>query len=277
MTLVQKVDDITFRLSFYQSYTHLITSAMLKIVSDARAEAATWKQTADEAHAANLPKIENNKIIYEEVRAFMRDRGFEETYREYRKPPRKRNMELVRLPAGFVQDLRRECKTDDQYESAMRSYNSFIKSVDECEKEVEREAKRDKAEEEAKQKKAMSERELGAYLSKYDLPLDGDWNDALHHIISQNKYLRLAHYLLKNRNDWSEGYHYAGMGIDGFVVETTLDQEIFDDISSRIENWDGDGRVFRDCKHNYSELFAMVPAELMAEYNEVSEKMPSEW
>ena len=49
--------------------------------------------------------------------------------------------------------------------------------------------------------------------------------------------------------------------MNGFTVETETDQEIQDELQGLIDNWDGDGRVFRDCKWNYSTLYAMVTDE----------------
>jgi len=75
----------------------------------------------------------------------------------------------------------------------------------------------------------------------------------------KNKYLRLAYYLNKNRNDWSDGHSYAESGLSGFAVEKQIDSDIYNDISSYIDDgWDGDGRVFRDCKYNYTVLYGMV-------------------
>jgi hypothetical protein len=44
----------------------------------------------------------------------------------------------------------------------------------------------------------------------------------------------------------------------GFNVETDLDRKIYDNILSYISDWQGDGRVFRDCEYNYSVLYGIV-------------------
>jgi len=95
-------------------------------------------------------------------------------------------------------------------------------------------------------------------LAKYDLDLTQDWEDLLDIVINKNKYLYLAYYLEKNRGDWNDGYSYAETGLDNFTIENELDQDIHNDIYSYIENWDGDGRVFRDCNYNYSYLYGIV-------------------
>lgn len=77
-------------------------------------------------------------------------------------------------------------------------------------------------------------------------------------ILSQDKYLRLAYYLEQNRNDWNDGCDYAETGLNGFTIETTQDQEIYDSIQALIDDWDGDGRCFRDCAWGYGELYGLV-------------------
>ena len=88
-------------------------------------------------------------------------------------------------------------------------------------------------------------------------------------IINKNKYLYLAHYLQKNRNDWSEGPNYAEIGLNHFTKDTLDDLAIYSEIHDLIEDWGGDGRVFRDCNWNYNELFTLVPPDIMEEYKEI--------
>ena len=70
----------------------------------------------------------------------------------------------------------------------------------------------------------------------------------------------MAYYLEKNRNDWNDGCTYAEIGLRNFNIENELDQKIYDDIIHYIYNWGDymDGRCFRDCKYNYSELYDIV-------------------
>lgn len=82
-----------------------------------------------------------------------------------------------------------------------------------------------------------------------------------------NKYLHLAHWLNRNREDWSDGYSYAEVGINNFKVENEQDREILDSLLALIdENWDGDGRVFRDTKWNYDALYSLVPEDLRSDF-----------
>jgi len=94
--------------------------------------------------------------------------------------------------------------------------------------------------------------------NKYDLDLDANQDDILEKMCSLNKYLELAHGLLENREDWSDGPKSASYALRNFKIETPLDQEIHDNIAPYISDWDGDGRIFRDIEWNYDRIFKMV-------------------
>lgn len=120
-----------------------------------------------------------------------------------------------------------------------------------------------------------NERLLAFMLSKYELDITSDWEDLQRAIINKNKYLYLAHYLMRNRGDWSDGYSYAETGLDGFVIETEQDQEISDCINDIITTCDDvDGRYFRDCKWSYDVLYGIVNKQnptLYEDYQKVRE------
>ena len=79
-------------------------------------------------------------------------------------------------------------------------------------------------------------------------------------LCAKNKYLALAHGLLKNREDWSDGYHIAQYAIQRFVSETDQDREIEACIWEAIGSGENgvDGRIFRDCAWNYNVLFSLA-------------------
>lgn len=79
----------------------------------------------------------------------------------------------------------------------------------------------------------------------------------------RDKYLDLAVAGVETRNDWSEGCYRVENALSRFTIETPADQEIFDEWQSRCEDFD-DGRVFRDCEHNYGVVMGMASPELVA-------------
>jgi len=140
------------------------------------------------------------------------------------------------------------------------------------------EIKKWELEEENKEKirieKLEKNKELMRICKKYDIKVEDSSYSLLNCILSKNKYLSLAHFLEKNRNDWNDGYSYAETGLRRFSIENPIDQEIVGCINGLISNWDGDGRCFRDCKWNYDEIFSLVEdIELMKDYNYVKENV----
>lgn len=120
-----------------------------------------------------------------------------------------------------------------------------------------------------------TERQLAFMLAKYKLDITCDWDDLQDAIVKQNKYLYLAHYLMLNRGDWNDGYSCAEIGLNGFKIETSQDQEIYDCINNIITTYeDVDGRYFRDCNWNYDILYGIANkqnTELYSDYLKVRE------
>jgi hypothetical protein len=139
-------------------------------------------------------------------------------------------------------------------------------------KKIEEDAAKQRAIE-AEQKAVEAEKRRGTLVLKYELPYEATWDAILNELLGKNKYLRLAHYLQLNRGDSSDGYAYASEGLDGFKAESDEDKAIHRDLYGCIEDWDGDGRVFRDTSWNYDRLFAMVPEKLMADYRIANEQV----
>ena len=108
---------------------------------------------------------------------------------------------------------------------------------------------------------------------KYDLDAEAEDCDIREAILSKDKYLHLAYWLERNRGDWNDGYSFAETGLSGFHAETAEDNDIVADISSYIEDWDGDGRVFRDCEYNYGVLYGMADEALMKDLQTLQEYM----
>jgi len=106
--------------------------------------------------------------------------------------------------------------------------------------------------------------------SKYGLKEENTKEELLDKILEKDKYLRLGHYLILNRNDWNDGPNFAENGLYSFSVETEEDKLIYAEISSLIDNWGGDGRCFRDCHWSYDHLFTKVDTDLYKDFEKVS-------
>ena len=114
---------------------------------------------------------------------------------------------------------------------------------------------------------------MGILANKYDLDLDANQDDILEKMCSLNKYLGLAHGLLENREDWSDGPESASYALRNFKIETPLDQEIYDSIAPYVCDWCGDGRIYRDMEWNYGRIFKMVEESNPSLYSDYQKLM----
>lgn len=219
-------------------------------------------------HEANIPAMENNRVVAERVSLIMQNIGMPSQYsKRIWSGGRVRGKYVWETrEAGWHEDVRMNLPTSDGFSGLDSQYKAQIRSVDEILEKAKRE---EEAKERDRQKELAAqeaEKVRAVLVVKYGLDYASGYDALLDAVLEKNKYLRLAHFLQENRNDWNEGYSYAEAGLNGFSVETEQDQQIYDDIHGCIENWDGDGRVFRDTDWNYSVLFGLVPDELLSDY-----------
>lgn len=171
--------------------------------------------------------------------------------------------------------------THDSWDNIERRYHEWVKMCDDWRTKLNQE-EYDVAEAKRK-KKAEFDKEILRRSMAQKYGLDGDENesgfyDIIEAIIAKDKYLALAYYLERNRGDWHDGPSFAKEGLRHFIIETDTDQQIYDKINHYIQNWDGDGRIFRDCTWNYTELYEIVPnRELLADLQAVRKYYSEEW
>jgi len=169
------------------------------------------------------------------------------------------------------------CAWTYEIQSAFSMYSSNISStknrlIETFDKLYKTDQDKRKEEDNKKQQeieRKENDRQLAYMLAKYELDITSDWKDLQYTIIDKNKYLYLAHFLMMNRGDWSDGYSYARTGLSGFKVETEQDKEIFDCINNIATTYeDVDGRYFRDCEWNYDVLYNLVKEQNPALYED---------
>lgn len=220
---------------------------------------------------ANIPLIENNKKVISQIMAIMDAFGIPHTYSHtYYKSSRSNKATKETKRAGYLEDIDRNIQV---YNPPLPNKDDILRYIKVRYEKLKSSILEKQKEEEKKKQEAEKIHSLALLRAKYT-PEDAlsSAEDILDVILSKNKYLRLAHFLQLNRGDWSDGCSYAEAGIDGFSVETDEDQEIYEDIMDYIDSWGdhGDGRVFRDCKWNYNEIFSLVDDDaLRADYNKV--------
>lgn len=245
----------------------LYNPSLETIVANARAEAEKKWNAVVSIHEDNKVALENNTALRKKIDLIMENIGIPRTYTTHRyKSTRSRTRMEEKHTAGFIEDQMRNIPVDDGFSAAEAAHQRFMQAIDEYEKKALAEKEKQEKEQQARIRAEELAKALSVLVVKYELPYNSDWDSVLDKLLSMNKYLRLAHYLQKNRGDWSDGPDYAKTGLDGFTIETPQDEEIYNEISGLIVDWDGDGRVFRDATWNYDVLFGMVPAELLGDY-----------
>lgn len=222
-----------------------------------------------EIYKENLEIQKKNKEAYNKIIEIIKLIGIETRCRDEKS--RKSIKPYIDCP--FVTDLANKCHfhapRDPSYD-----WDNMIKKL-EAQNQKKYAAEKARVQEKEKQERESAKTKLFVDLiKKYNLDFPSGLpsaDDMLEAVIRKNKYLYLAHYLLENRNDWNDGCYYAKTGLNGFKVEDEVDKMIYADISSYINDWDGDGRCFRDCAWNYDRLFSMVDADLYKDYVEVEQ------
>lgn len=253
------------------------TPSAANIVAAARAHVEEMWAESKAIHEANLPVIENNKKLRARLDAFMSSIGFSAEYSTFEyKTNRSRNRETVTHTAGWVGDKARLLPITDGFEYAERDYQRLLKEITEWErkeKQKEQEVERAKA---IEVRKTEGEKLRAVMVVKYGLEFTASLNEVKDALLARDKYLALADALQRNRGDWSDGCWYAENGLGGFAVETEVDKQIYECLSPLISDWDGDGRVFRDCEFNYDRIFAMAEDGVRDDYFKLSEYLEND-
>ncbi len=162
-------------------------------------------------------------------------------------------------------------KTRDTWPECEQHYKDFLQRVAKWQQEIDTKAAEEQRKKDQEKARIEAASKRIALCLKYGFdPVKTDERDLRDLLLKKNKYLRLAYYLERNRGDWSEGPDFAESGLSGFTIDTPDDKLIYDDIQDHITNWDGDGRVFRDCTWNYGRIYSeFVPAELLSDFREI--------
>ena len=219
--------------------------------------------------AQNVEIIEYNKKVVASAKQYMSSLGIPESRSERDYKSRARYPKSKTIESGYLHDLHRYIPTVDSssiyFGHCTSIANDVTKHAEEAIKSI-KVLEQIKATEEAEKKKNFFVTKM---IIKYELPDTSSVSDVFWHIVNKDKYLRLAHYMSLNRGDWSDGCSYAETGLAGFSTNTPQDEEIFNEISDFCEDWGGDGRVFRDCKWSYDQIYQLANPDLYKDYTEL--------
>lgn len=222
-------------------------------------EAARAKDIA--THEKNLPALENNALVALQIRSMNEAVGMPARWSERDRNSRSRYPKTIGHDAGYITDIRRECKTDDGFDAATVQYERTLKSYREYEEQGKREAEAAARAKEREQAAALEKRkadiELAAILLRYCLPIESTWSDVLQALRGRHQRLDLAVAMAQTRGDWSEGPYRVRGAMDRFTIRDNEDKDIANDVLGCMDDF-SDGRVFRDTRWSYDALFASV-------------------
>lgn len=212
-------------------------------------------------HERNLPAIANNEAVRAHVEAVMAEVGMPRSFSQRDTKSRSRYPKSFTTPAGFLTDLVRECKTDDGFAAATRTYDELLKRYQEYETTAKAQAEKDKeateraaAEKLAKRKADM---ELVTIIQRYSLPIESEWRDVLEALRGRDQRLDLAVAMEDVRGDWNDGCGEVESALCRFTIRDNEDKDIANDVLGCTRDFE-DGRVFRDTTWSYSALYASV-------------------
>ena len=212
-------------------------------------------------HEANIPKLQHNIVVAQRVEALMAEIGMPTRWSERDRNSRARYPKTISHDAGYITDLRRECKTGDGFAFATRTYEDLKRRYEEYAEAGKREAEAAAREREREQQAALDKRkadmELATLLLRYELPVESTWSDVLEHLCGKHQRLPLAVAMQQTRMDWNEGPYRVTDALRAFQIETNEDKDIAAGVAACLVDFD-DGRVFRDTTWSYDALFASV-------------------
>jgi hypothetical protein len=110
--------------------------------------------------------------------------------------------------------------------------------------------------------KKKKERLIASIAVRHGIDIMLECVEVMECLLKKDKILHLAHYMEKNRSDWSEGYSYVERALKEFHPETDEERNIFNGVSRNLERayeqGEMDGRIFRDGSYNYNDMFYLV-------------------
>ena len=216
--------------------------------------------------------IQHNKSMVEKVKFLMRSLGIPDTYSERDLKSRSRDPKYITRRAGYLDDIGRIVPVSDGTKT------SLIKRVSEQKKIVlERFTTRQQAILELDRAKVFAEKQaarekfIATAKVKLELSWEADEYEILSTLVNKDKFLNLAHTMMETRNQFDRGYKPILYALEKLDLGNSVEQAIHKSISVTCENWDGDGRIFRDCEWNYDRVFELVDADLLSLYTDYKE------
>lgn len=281
MEMHEKLDESSGKVEKFEAYP--LAGALDQYRQFAPNTPAGEKAKLETAYTASQPireinaqRARNNALVKAKFEAMVQNAGIPTKYR--RPKPRSRWGVGEWVDEEWFSGFKACIPVVDPWMMLENNYREKLIQIERWQQEVSAAEQKAKAAKEQAEAAVRMKALVMILAKKYECAEDAD--EVLETLLKRNKYLRLAHYLRRNRGDWNDGYEFARIGLRNFTVETDVDRAIKEEISDLADGDDCDdcdGRVFRDCTWNYDRLFGLVaPVELFSDYQELWEAM-SQW
>ncbi len=250
----------------YASSFQYRTPTIDQIAEKAMRELETARAADIKTHEGNAEAIANNVAVRAHVEALMSEIGMPPKWSEKVQSSRARYPKLVGHQAGYLDDLARECKIDDGFAVYTKRYNDLLEQYTKyaASAKIESEKAKVEAERAAADKLAQRRADLAlvTIIQRYQLHIDSEWRDVLEALRGRDQRLDLAVAMEDVRGDWNDGCGAVESAIARFTIRTDEDKDIVNDVLGCTRDFE-DGRVFRDTRWNYSELYASVADQVL--------------
>lgn len=215
----------------YQDQANRYGSVSKKRTAAFALEQLAAARAQDEAqHVENLKAMEHNAAIKARVEALMAEIGMPAKVAEIDRKSRARFPKRITRDAGWVEDLRRECKTYDGFDLATRTYEQMKERYElyaaEAEKEDELIAAAKAQAEERRRQEKLANVELAEIVLRYGLDREAEWSDVLESLRGKDQRLDLAVAMSQTRSDWSEGAYRVSAAFGRFTIHDDTDKAI---------------------------------------------------
>lgn len=207
-------------------------------------------------HEQNIEALEHNKNEANKLKSMLKTLNVREFKYDYKVVRGKRKTEKVL--SSWYDDIDATYVQSDGFEAAQKIYNDIVRQCEQYKQAVLQDISNIESQRKNEENSLKATRELLKLQLKYNIDdVSTSWEDMLSILSSKDKILSLAVAMYLTRNDWSDGCYRVRNALDKFEITSTLDREIFNEISELCEDF-ADGRCFRDCSNNYDVLFAFI-------------------
>lgn len=246
--------------------------------SAARSELTELFELSKSIGEENKQAAAHNLQVLEKLKAIIAAMGIPTTVR--RRKPKSRSWATETVTCDWFAEMQMAFPLSDGWQRIEDRHKEKLEAIAQWEKQDEAAKRTAQLQREEQERKDKYTRLAASMATRYGLTPIAEPDDVFNAVLEADKYLRLAYWLQRNRGDWNEGPHYASVGLRTFTEEDDRDRAVVECVSGDIDDWCGDGRIFRDNEWNYGRLFEIAGErnpQAMADYTALSEVKPLDY